>query len=243
MLPTHAISATIFPIVRLAVTTVGPVFFTGIRMLTAGSMFLVYYRIYHGSLRRTLAPGGVVALVTAVFSTYGANTFESWGLLTVSAGKAAFLYSSTPFYVAILSFFVFGERLTRRKITGMVIGFIGFIVMVYGDILVETSKGGWWVISTGEVLLVFAAISASIAGVATRQLIRVYAMPPLLLCGTLLTFAGLSALMTSPFVGEVWAPLPVIDYNIFLMTFALTKRYYEGAPGTFSSICPPRSSS
>jgi len=33
--------------------------------------------------------------------------------------------------------------------------------------------------------------------------------------------------MTSPFVGEVWAPLPVIDYNIFLMTFALAVVVYN----------------
>lgn len=78
--------------------------------------------------------GGV--LQTAIF-----NTAVQVGMQFLSAGFSSVLSYSMPLWVAIMAHFLIGERLTKRKMIGVILGMIGLVV------LLNVSGGGiWWAI-------------------------------------------------------------------------------------------------
>ena len=208
----HAALAVIFPIGRVVAAHAGPVFFTGIRMIIAGAILLGIgypYAPLVGSFKKMKQKEFLLLGVLALFGMYLTNVPEFWALQYVPAAKASLLYMLSPFYAAIISYFWFHEKLTARKILGMAIGLAGFILLVSKDAPAETGGDGLGIFSWGELALVVAAISTSLGWVALRQLIRVYDHSSLVSNGLTMIVAGVVALLTSPFLGEVWAPVPV----------------------------------
>ena len=54
----------------------------------------------------------------------------SWALLYINVGLGSILQSTTPFFVAICAYFMLGEKqFTFAKVTGLVVGFIGIVVL------------------------------------------------------------------------------------------------------------------
>src|SRR5579872_4435435 len=127
----HALLAAIFPIGRAAVLISQPVFFTGIRMMVAGVVLMGYhlfvYRKFSGNFPRLIKP----LLVFTITGIYLTNVPEFWALQTVPAAKASFIYSLSPFVAALFSYFWFDEKMTFKKVIGMIIGLSGFSVMIY----------------------------------------------------------------------------------------------------------------
>lgn len=99
---------------------------------------------------RFLLAAAFLGLFSLIFQRHGFNFKGKWpyvflaGLFTyplsyglvylgtqhVESGMAAVLFAIMPFFVAILAhYFVPGEKLTLTKIFGMVIGFIGIVVI------------------------------------------------------------------------------------------------------------------
>jgi RarD protein len=54
-----------------------------------------------------------------------------YGMRFTTPSNAALLYATTPLFVLLFSRWFLGERLTRRKISGVVLGFLGVIVVIF----------------------------------------------------------------------------------------------------------------
>ncbi|MDD4600389.1 MAG: DMT family transporter [Negativicutes bacterium] len=69
------------------------------------------------------------------------NTAVQVGMQFLSAGFSSVLSYSMPLWVTIMAHFLLGERLTKRKAAGVVMGMVGLVV------LLNVSGGGdWWAI-------------------------------------------------------------------------------------------------
>ncbi len=108
---------------------------------------------------------------TFLISLCGAGNiaFFYFGLRLTTANAAQMIYASTPLVVAILSRLLINERLTRQKISGILIGFLGVLIitilpifekgqMITGNIL-------------GNILISVAVICWSLYTIGSRYLI------------------------------------------------------------------------
>ena len=204
----HVAFAAMFPLGRAVIPHAEPIFFTGVRMLLAGTLFLTVGWKDTESKRMGLREMGLV-VVASFFTMYIANVGELWALKFVPSAKAALIYSITPFCAAGISYFFLGERLSIRKLIGMAIGFFGFLFLMYQEAPSEISHGGFGIFSWGEIALIAAAFGASVGALATRHLTSVQSYSLLRVNGLAMFGAGIGALITSPLAGEQWSPVPV----------------------------------
>lgn len=88
----------------------------------------------------------------------------NYGELTVTAGAASLLISSAPMFTAILAVLLLGERLGPRGWVGIAVGFAGAALIVLGE-------GEALGIEVGAVLILLAALSASLYSVLQKKFI------------------------------------------------------------------------
>ena len=92
-------------------------------------------------------------------------TLIVYGQTSVTAGLASILNATTPFFmVLIIALFLRDEIIARRQVTGLIIGFLGVVLMLSPDILKLES-----VSLIGQAAVLCAAISYSIAGIYGRR--------------------------------------------------------------------------
>jgi drug/metabolite transporter (DMT)-like permease len=111
----------------------------------------------------------------------------SWGEQTTTSQLAGILMAVIPLMVVILAhFFTHDERLNVVKLAGIMVGFLGVVVLVGVDAL-----HGLGTQVQGQALIIGGCISYSLYGVTARHLPR---LAPDLLIGVIL-FAGFVALL------------------------------------------------
>ena len=88
-----------------------------------------------------------------------------YGQLTITAGLASILNATTPFFIVlIIALFKRDETVGRAKVAGLVVGFLGVVVMLGPDIVGSGSAG-----LLGQVAVLCAAFSYAIAGIYGRR--------------------------------------------------------------------------
>jgi len=119
--------------IRIGVRTVPPALFGGLRFLTAGLIFLAYlkWRGHAFPQRRELLDMVIVGVALLAIS----NGIVIWAEQWVPSSIAALLVATLPFWMAgFEAALPSGERLTLRKATGIVIGFIGLVILFSPEI-------------------------------------------------------------------------------------------------------------
>ena len=118
-----------FIVVKSAVAQLPPVGFTFLRFTLASLTLLVLLRWREGSIglpRRDLI--AILGLGAVGFGAY--QILWTTGLTTVPAGDSALLIATTPVLVALLSVVARSDVLTPVKLAGVVISFVGVVVVV-----------------------------------------------------------------------------------------------------------------
>jgi drug/metabolite transporter (DMT)-like permease len=150
-----------------------------------------------------------------VFNIYLTNVPEFWGLQFLSAAKASFIYNFSPFFAALLSYFVFGEVMTRNKWLGLVIGLLGFLPILIHEPLNMQSWGGFAFLSWPEIALLTAAISTVIGWISMRYLIKANIYSSITANGISMLLSSILIFPTSLLV-EQWDPYPVMNWSKFI---------------------------
>ena len=144
---------------RVAAPVLGPVVLVTIRVLLAGAALLVYALVTRSELelrarwRQYLIIGALNSAIPFVLI----STAE----LQLPASLAAILNATSPLFGAVIAAIWIKDSLTRRKITGLVLGLIGVSVLV-----------GWSPTKLTPVVLL--AVGASLLGAAFYGLASVY---------------------------------------------------------------------
>jgi drug/metabolite transporter (DMT)-like permease len=118
-----------FIVVKSAVTQLPPVGFTFLRFSLASATLLVLLRWREGSIglpRRDMA--AILGLGAVGFGAY--QILWTTGLTTVPAGDSALLIASTPVLVALLSVLARSDVLTPLKLAGVLVSFVGVVVVI-----------------------------------------------------------------------------------------------------------------
>ena len=120
-----------FLFTKIAVSTLPPALFSGIRFVTAGALLALIARIWNGSAWPARRIEWRHVIVTGFFMVFVSNGLNTWAIRYLPTNQSALLNGTSAFWIAGLG--VFGRRghpLTRWAVLGLVIGFLGAALML-----------------------------------------------------------------------------------------------------------------
>jgi drug/metabolite transporter (DMT)-like permease len=204
----YAVWSSVFSLGKIALQYSPPIFLTGFRMFVAGILLLIFLGIQKRTAfkidKRQFFSLGLLAF----FSVYLTNICEFWGLQHLSAAKTCFIYSLSPFFAALFSYFHFKEKMNSKKWLGLAIGFVGMIPVLMTQTGSEELLHAFGFFSWPALAIVLAALSSVYGWVLLRLIVKDKEVSPLMANGTSMCLGGMLALIHSSFI-DTWAPLPV----------------------------------
>ncbi|HEY2677104.1 MAG TPA: EamA family transporter [Steroidobacteraceae bacterium] len=120
-----------FLFTKIAVQTLPPALFAGIRFVTAGVLVAFVAWVWGGDNfpKRMIEWRHLV--IAGFFMVFVSNGLNTWSMQYLPSNESALLNGTSAFWIAGLG--VFGRRghpLTRSAILGLIIGFIGAVLML-----------------------------------------------------------------------------------------------------------------
>jgi drug/metabolite transporter (DMT)-like permease len=119
--------------IRIALETIPPLLMGGIRFLVAGLLMIILLAARGEPLPGVRALPALMILGVLMLGL--GNGGVVWAEQTVPSGLTAVLVATSPFWMAgIDALTPHGERLTMRRLAGLVIGFCGIVMLVWPEI-------------------------------------------------------------------------------------------------------------
>ena len=154
--------------IKIAVQDISPFALVMYRMGFGAAGAWVLIRILKIPLSMTRRQFAGTAFVGA-FGLALPISLLSWGETRISSGLAGILNGTVPLWTFIIAHFALhDERITRWKSAGLILGFIGLIILVSPDLDTEGLKGNIW----GQLAVVGMAVLYAITSVFTRRYLR-----------------------------------------------------------------------
>lgn len=147
---------------KIGIREVEPITLNAIRLVAAMAGLFIILKLTKARLR--FRERWRSYLFLGIFNIALPFVLITWSEHTITSGMASILNSTVPFFtIIIVPFFVQEESWTFLKIAGLVVGFIGVIVLASNKIA-EGSGGFQW----GSLLVLAASLSYAAAAVFAR---------------------------------------------------------------------------
>lgn len=140
-----------FLFMRIAAPDFGPIALVLLRVGIA-ALFLLPWLMWRRRLTLLRAHWPAL-LALGVFAVALPFVLFAYALLSIGAGFGSILNAVTPMFTAVVAFAWLGERLSPLKIAGLVLGFLGVVLLVWNGALFEPGGTG---------LAVLAALAAAL---------------------------------------------------------------------------------
>ena len=172
-----------------------PLLMSGVRFVLAGALMLAWaWRRPHRDGRPDPIgwPQWRSAAIVGTALLLGGNGLVVLGEERVSSGVAAVLITTMPLWLALLAFLLGGERLSRRAFVGLVLGFVGVVILI--------DPRGESVDRIGAAMVLLAALSWACGSVYSGR----SQMPrrPLVMTGMQMLCGGTAMLVVSVVTGD-----------------------------------------
>jgi drug/metabolite transporter (DMT)-like permease len=220
-----------FLFMRIGAPEMGPVGLIAIRTLVAG-LFLLPFLLFYSSHRGVRRHLPVIALVGVVGSAMP-FALIAWATLTVTAGYASILNATTPMFGALVAWIWLGDRLSPSAILGLLIGFAGVFVLVWGRGEMPTPELGTAVVAALTATLLYALAAAT----TKRYLAEVH---PLTLATLSQLFAALALLPLALFAVPAQMPSAEAWWSVLLLGIASTGVAYVIYFNLISQVGPTK---
>lgn len=221
----YALWSSVFSLGKMALAYSPPIFLTGFRMLLAGVLISGYLLIAKKGAFKLQKKQYLSIGLLAFFSIYLTNILEFWGLQHLSAAKTCFLYSLSPFFAAFFSYIHFKEKMNARKWLGLLIGFVGFLPVLFTQTGSEDLFNAFSFLSWPTLAIMGAALFSVYGWVLLRIVVKDSEVSPLVANGASMLLGGLFALIHSSF-SDAWNPIPIatghfsdVLKGVLIMTF------------------------
>jgi len=152
--------------IKVGLGSLPPLLFAGIRFVIAWGLLLAYAMAMRIKFPRDKTSWRVMLFlsVTQITLPYA---LVFWGEQYTTAGLAAVLFATVPFFVALFAHSIIpNERLTAWKLSGIIVSFIG-VTIIFSRELMVTDNSFW-----GGVALIVGAGSAGCANVVGKKFSR-----------------------------------------------------------------------
>jgi drug/metabolite transporter (DMT)-like permease len=210
------------------------------RMLVASAALAIYaaFSRMRSPSRRDLPAVALAGLLA--FALY--NVALNYGQLTASAGAASLIIASIPIFTALLAVAFLGERPDALGWSGIAVGFCGIALITVGE-------GGGFGVNAGALLVLLAALSASIYFAFQKPYLQKYGSLAFtayaIWAGALLLLPFLPTLIEEVITAPPQATLAVGYLGIFptIIAYATTAYVFSRLPAsravTLEYLFPP----
>lgn len=197
-----------------------------LRMLIASAALAVYAAV--SGMRLPEARDLPAAVLAGLFAFALYNVALNYGQLTASAGAASLIVASIPIFTAVLAAAFLRERLDALGWSGIAVGFLGVA-------LISVGEGGGFGVNAGTLLVLLAAVSASVYFAFQKPYLQKYGS---LAFTAYAVWAG--ALLLLPFfpglIGEVRSAPPRATLAVVYLGVFPTVVAYASAAYVFSRL-------
>ena len=118
----------VWPVNKVLLESLSPLWLMAVRSAIA-TVALFAIAGARGRLARPPRADLPVVLSITLLHMIGFGVFASWGLQTVPTGRSVVLAYTTPLWVVPGAALFLGERLTARRLTGVVMGMLGLLAL------------------------------------------------------------------------------------------------------------------
>jgi drug/metabolite transporter (DMT)-like permease len=188
-----------------------PFWFRGASTLLGGLGLLLFARVKGESLKPAQGKGRVLCwLAFWNITLWGA--FSAYGTYLLPSGRAALLAFTMPVWSVLLSVVWLREKLTLRRLLGLLLGALGVAALMAGKVSFSGA-------ALGSLLMLCAAIAWAIGVVSIKRF--PLAMPATVFVGWTMTLGSLpNVLAALLFEGVAWPlPGPGSTLGFFYMVF------------------------
>lgn len=180
--------------IKIAVAEIGPFTLVAFRLLFGLIGLLLVMRWQGQSLprqRKVL----LAYLFMGVFQTALPFVLISWGETRIDSALASILNGTMPlFTIVIAHFWLHDEKITLPRVVGLIVGFIGVVVLVSRDFDPQSTHGSIW----GQLAVLAATVSYATATTFSRRYLR--GQPPVVQSTMILVVAGTLLWLAAPIV-------------------------------------------
>lgn len=153
-----------FLFINFAVAAFNPLTYVWLRLIFAAAALALILRLRGRSLRLPLAVWGAVALLALLNNVVPFLLF-GWGQRHIASGLAAILQATTPIFGVVAAHYLTAdERLSPRRLGGVLVGFAGVALMIGPQL---SSDGGNHL--TAQLACLFASLLYALAGIFARR--------------------------------------------------------------------------
>ncbi len=187
--------------IKIALETMPPFLLGGIRYVIAG-VVLGGYVVARGQRLPPVSEWGSLAWLGFLMIGLG-NGGVTWAEQYLASGITAVVIATSPFWmVAVDALFPGGERISARKVVGLLVGFAGIVLLVWPDITLAGADGR--LVLYGILALQIACLGWAIASSYTRR--HAVTRNLLAVAAVQMFFGGACMMVVGTAVGE-WTAL------------------------------------
>ena len=205
-----------FLFIGIAVRHVPPLTYVWLRLSIAAAAMLLFLRLRGQPLGLPREVWGSMLLL-ALLNNALPFTLFGWGQTHIASGLASILNATTPIWgVVVAHLFTQDERMTPRKIAGVLLGFAGVATMIGPTLLASIGTD-----ALAQLACIAASLSYALAGVWARRVRRMGLWPMSVTTGQLR--AGALVMLPLAFaIDQPWTqPLPPIAAIASISALAL----------------------
>lgn len=192
--------------IKIALETVPPFLLGGIRFTLAGSVLALALRLMGHRWPDWRRTPTYLAIGIAMLG-FG-NGGVVWAEQFMASGLAAVLVASAPFWMVGIDALGGGDRLTRRTVYGLLVGFSGILLLVWPDLVQAMSATSGWMWVGGLISTQLACIGWAIGSTISKQRLR--DTDPLVAAAFQMLAGGVVMLLVAGVLGEYgrlsWTP-------------------------------------
>ena len=154
--------------IKIGVESITPVVLVMLRVSFGLLALLVVMALQRQSFPRDRAT--ILKFVfMGVFNTVIPFLLITWGETRIDSGLASILNAATPLFVIVIAnFWLHDETITSARLGGLIIGFVGVVVLVIQNLKPDGGHNDIW----GELAVLLATVSYAVALTFSRRYLR-----------------------------------------------------------------------
>src|SRR3989344_1873463 len=163
-------------VAKILLTTVNPIPLAFTRFLLASLVILPFF-LYQKKRNRISFKQILTEVVPIALFGVGNIAFFYFGIAKTTANAASIIYTTQPLLSVIFSRYLIKEQITSKKLQGILIGFLGVLIIVLLPLLEkgEPFAGDLW----GNILIIIATLCWTFYTIGSRYLISYKKYSPL----------------------------------------------------------------
>lgn len=192
--------------IKIAVGEIGPFVLVAFRLTFGllGLLALVFWQKQSLPRERNVL---LAFLFLGLFQTAVPFVLISWGETHIDSALAAILDATVPlFTIVIAHFWLHDEKITLPRAAGLVVGFVGIVVLMSRDLGIAALRDNVW----GQVAVLVACVSYAVASTFSRRYLR--DQPPLVQ-STMILLVGSAV---------IWGITPAVERPLVLPALPIT---------------------